>query len=605
MVVTVLLKKIGSQAPSLVKVFYRAFGKYKTRLSTLIFLGFLSSFVEAIGIAAVIPVFSFLTGAGQGTDPISRSIENVFLMFNIPFSFAYVLVLIIALFIVRAVILLTANYMRIKICAEYEEEVRDDLFKKTLQANWPFLLKQKLGHLETILKVNVGQGQGALHTISMIIGIATGLLMYSIVALTISPFVTVSTVVLGAFLFVVFWPLMEKTRKFSKDIELVYRNMAHHINENILGMKVVKAAQANVPVIARGKKHFMDMKDLRIKINFFRLIPISLMQPIGIIFIVAIFVVSYKYFAFNLAAFAAVIYLVQRIFVYIEQLQGQLHALNESAPFVEEMLSYSASVIHNREKTTGSSMLPFERDIKFSGVSFTYEGGRSETILDDVSFTIKRGNMVGIIGPSGSGKTTVVDLLLRLFVPTSGTITVDGEDVTSIDMSGWRNAIGYVSQDSFLLNDTIANNIRFYDESITEGEIRKASDMAELHDFIGSLPDGIDTVVGERGVMLSGGQRQRIVIARVLARKPQILIFDEATSSLDNETEKQIQKVIEGLRGTLTVIVIAHRLSTIKNADTLIALEKGKIVESGEPKMLLADKSSYFYKIQSLDSVHS
>jgi ABC-type multidrug transport system fused ATPase/permease subunit len=205
-----------------------------------------------------------------------------------------------------------------------------------------------------------------------------------------------------------------------------------------------------------------------------------------------------------------------------------------------------------------------------------------------------------LIGPSGSGKTTIADLLLRLFKPDSGQITIDGKDINKLDLVEWRRNIGYVSQDIFLMNGTIADNIRFYDDSIGDEAIAKAAKMANIDSFIESCPDKYNTVIGERGVMLSAGQRQRIIIARVLGRNPKLLILDEATSALDNESEIQIQKVIEGLRGKLTVLVIAHRLSTIINSDKLIVLENGNIKEEGKPEDLLRDKDSYFYKVYNI-----
>jgi ATP-binding cassette subfamily B protein/subfamily B ATP-binding cassette protein MsbA len=205
--------------------------------------------------------------------------------------------------------------------------------------------------------------------------------------------------------------------------------------------------------------------------------------------------------------------------------------------------------------------------------------------------------MVGLIGPSGAGKTTIVDLVLRLFELNKGEILIDGINISQIDIAQWRKNIGYVSQDIFLINDTIANNIKFYDESIIEKDIEEAARMANIYDFIQGCPEKFSTIIGERGVLLSAGQRQRIIIARILARQPKILILDEATSALDNESEKQIQRVIENLKNRITVFAIAHRLSTLINSDRLLVLENGKIIESGRPRELLGNKSSYFYKV--------
>jgi ABC-type multidrug transport system fused ATPase/permease subunit len=167
-------------------------------------------------------------------------------------------------------------------------------------------------------------------------------------------------------------------------------------------------------------------------------------------------------------------------------------------------------------------------------------------------------------------------------------------------LKSWRKNVGYVSQDIFLLNDTIANNINFYNKKISQSEIEEAAKKANIYDFIQSLPDKFNSEIGEKGVFLSMGQRQRIVIARTLVRKPKILILDEATSALDSESEIKIQKVIENLKGEITVIAIAHRLSTVVNSDKILVLEDGLIKEQGKPEVLLKDKESYFYKVYNI-----
>src|SRR3989338_1414349 len=170
----------------------------------------------------------------------------------------------------------------------------------------------------------------------------------------------------------------------------------------------------------------------------------------------------------------------------------------------------------------------------------------------------------------------------------------------SIELTDWRRNIGYVSQDIFLMNDTVANNIRFYDDTVTDKELRVAAKLANIGGFVDTLPQKYETIIGERGVMLSAGQRQRIVIARILARQPELLILDEATSALDNESEIKIQEVIKKLKGKITVLAVAHRLSTVIDSDRLIVLEDGRIVEQGQPAKLLEDKGSYFSKVYNL-----
>jgi len=272
-----------------------------------------------------------------------------------------------------------------------------------------------------------------------------------------------------------------------------------------------------------------------------------------------------------------------------KQIQGQLQNVSGAAPYLQSVLRCQESASKHVERDTGSAPFAFSRALSFESVSFSYK--EKHDVLSDVSFTIPRGAMLGIIGSSGSGKTTLVDLLLRLFEPSTGNIAIDGVNIRSINLLEWRRHIGYVPQETFLLNDTIEQNIRFYDEHIDDATIQKAIRSAQLSDVITDLPDGLQTIVGERGVKLSGGQRQRIALARALARKPDILVLDEATSSLDTASEELIQKAIQNLKGNITIIVIAHRLSTIMKADNVIVLDHGHILKQGCPEAVIDSQS--------------
>jgi len=208
-------------------------------------------------------------------------------------------------------------------------------------------------------------------------------------------------------------------------------------------------------------------------------------------------------------------------------------------------------------------------------VSFSYPD--RESVLKNISFVVRRGQIVAVTGPSGVGKSTVADLILHLIEPTKGTIFADGEDIRTISLGSWRRAVGYIPQEAFLLNDSISNNIAFYDENMSKEQVVEAAKRANIHEFIESLPHKYDTHVGDRGVLISGGQRQRIVLARLLARKPSVLVLDEATSALDVESEQAIRKSIEKLRGEVTVFIIAHGGEMQAAADISITLENGHI----------------------------
>ena len=239
-----------------------------------------------------------------------------------------------------------------------------------------------------------------------------------------------------------------------------------------------------------------------------------------------------------------------------------------------------------------------KNDIAFKNVTFNYDG--TESILKDISFTMKKGTVTALVGASGAGKSTVADLIPRFYDVANGGIEFDGTDIRDLNVKSIRKMMGIVSQETILFNDSIAANIKYGLQSVTDGQLYKAAKNANAYDFIIEQPDGFKTVIGEKGVRLSGGQRQRIAIARAILKNPSILILDEATSSLDTESEFLVQKAIDNLMKDRTVLVIAHRLTTVENADTIVVMENGKIADSGSHKYLLKKDGVYtrLYKKQ-------
>ena len=251
------------------------------------------------------------------------------------------------------------------------------------------------------------------------------------------------------------------------------------------------------------------------------------------------------------------------------------------------------------DKPDAKEIESFSEEIRFDNVSFDY-GEESVPVLKNVSFSISKGSVVALVGASGAGKSTIADLIPRFYDTTSGYVKIDGEDIREIKLESLRRMMGVVSQEIILFNDTVKQNIAYGQEEIKDSNIISAAKAANAMEFIEELPNGFDTIIGERGVKISGGQKQRLSIARAIIKNPSLLILDEATSSLDTESEKLVQEAIEKLMKDRTVLVIAHRLSTVKNADNIIVLEQGKIIEKGNHVELIDKKGKYseLYAVQ-------
>jgi ATP-binding cassette subfamily C protein len=236
--------------------------------------------------------------------------------------------------------------------------------------------------------------------------------------------------------------------------------------------------------------------------------------------------------------------------------------------------------------------------IRFEKVSFTYVEEEGTSAIHKLDLTISAGETTAIVGPSGAGKSTIADLTIGLIVPNQGHVLVDGVPLSAERVRSWRNQIGYVAQDTFLFNDTVRANLLWACPEANDKEIDQALKLAAAQEFVSRLPDGMETVLGDRGVRLSGGEKQRLALARALLRRPSLLILDEATSALDSENEKRIQSAIEELRGYVTILIITHRLSTIRGADVIHVLEQGRLIESGSWGTLVGKENGRFSELR-------
>ena len=579
------------------RVIFRTFRKYRWHVVALALLGFVSAILEGVGINIAIPLLSFFMGAGNmgPANTITHLVQLLFTVLHLPFTFRYLLAFILALFIARAVFVVAFGYIRGKISANFMSDESKEVLGLMLRASWPYLLAQKIGHLHSALMRDLQRTTALLEAISQGIQSWTGFCMYLLVAFTISPLMTLATLGGGGAVFFVARPILRKTQATGRQMAATEKTMSQFISEHIIGMKMLKASGTENRALESGTGIIDELRVLLTRLAFARSLSSSLFQPFSLVFVIVLFAITYRAPGFSIVTFAAELYLIQKIFTYLESGQAALQGVSELVAYAESVARYKEVLReHREEKTAGGKPFRFEHVLAFEHVSLSY--GEGKPVLADVSFNIRRGETVGIIGPSGAGKTSLVDLMLRLFEPGAGEILLDGVPARDIALEAWRSHIGYVSQDVFLFNTTIEENIRLYRSDISKDDIIAAAKRAHAYDFIMALPDGFDSSVGDRGVTLSGGQRQRIALARALAGNPELLVLDEATSALDSESERLIQQSIAEVHGEITVVMIAHRLSTIENADRLLVVDHGRVVEQGTPEELLRNPESYYAK---------
>jgi len=346
------------------------------------------------------------------------------------------------------------------------------------------------------------------------------------------------------------------------------------------GYKFIKSYVADNEMFRRLQHVLTKYRKIEMRLTFIESVFKGIYEPLVIIVAVLVYAMHPEY---SIATFIVFLIALNKLYVKVKLIQNTHYKISHhygSLRMYEE-LEHGLDKRQYDYREGGVSFRDLNDCIKFSNVKYVYSADENAFSLGPIHLNIKKGQRVALVGRSGSGKTTCVDLLEGLLVPNVGSIHIDDKEIGEYDMDSLRRRIGYVTQDVFLLNDTLKENIKFFDNAISDDEVFKSCELALVSEYLDELPDGLDTVLGEHGARLSGGQRQRICLARALVRNPTILILDEATSALDNQAEKMIQRSIDNLSRDITVVIIAHRLSTVRNADYIYYFDAGNIVEQG------------------------
>lgn len=358
------------------------------------------------------------------------------------------------------------------------------------------------------------------------------------------------------------------------------------------GLKLVKANVLESTMVKRQRSILEREAKHTLRLALFNFSPSCVNEVAAGLIVLALGGMTFLFPAVGMSFSIMVAFLlaIRRIAPAIASINSatmKLNQLRRDIEVIEEVLHLMPP------EKQGQRLVSEIEEIRLVNVSFCYASRSEESVLKGIDLILRKGSMTAIVGATGAGKSTIANLLVGLYTPSSGAIFVNDIGLQQLNMAGWRRKIGYVCQDTFLFNATLRENIVLWDEGVSEADIQWASKVAQMHEFVLTLPDGYDTVVGDRGVKLSGGQCQRVAIARAILRRPQVLIFDEATSALDNLTEKAVYEAISALRANALVLVIAHRLSTVRDADEIVVLQSGKVIETGTHNSLMNMRGSY------------
>ena len=395
---------------------------------------------------------------------------------------------------------------------------------------------------------------------------------------------------------------VKKVRPFFKISQAKMGELNAVLQDNLSGIHEIQAFGRETYETGRvNEKNFDHIKAMltALKISGIFHPVVEFISSIGTILVVGCGGVLAFYEGLSVEDIVAFMLYLGLFYGPVTGLANLLESAQQAMAGAERVMLILDAPIEIKDKEGAEHLNHVEGAIAFDNVSFSYEKGGQ--VLDGISFECKPGMMVALVGPTGVGKTTMTQLISRFYEPTSGRVLIDGKDIKDVTLESLRQNISPVLQDTFLFNGTIAENISYAKEDATMEEIMEAAKAANIHEDILQMPEGYETKVGERGLRLSGGQKQRVAIARAILRKSPIIILDEATASVDVETEKQIQTAISGIAGTRTIVAIAHRLSTIRSADMILVIHEGKIAESGTHAQLLEKGGIYarMHKVQS------
>jgi len=581
-------------------MFVRGYGGLRAAIVIMGLTG-LVALLEGFNVGLLVPLLESLESSDSGdTHWVTKAFARVFSSVGLDMRLETILIALAGMVVLVSALKYVKTMYATKTNIGFSIWMRSTLMRNYVNSDISYFHRTELGRMVNTLVTQVDHAGGTFFSMTEIVSSVGVTLAYLIAALLISPSLTGIAIGTMVVVTVIMQYFINRARVLGAQIVDAHSDMQAGAVDSMSGVRVIKSFQLEDNRLQEFGHRLRGLGVLNYGVDMNRA-QANIVQEVSLFGIIGgIVFVAVELIGLDLAVTVALLFVLYRMAPRINNLNS-----------IRQGLAISFAALHHVKEVTDetgspkivSGSKPFrsiDNSIVLKNVTFAYNGGPD--VLHNADFTIEKGQMTALVGTSGAGKSTLIDLVLRFHDPVKGGIVVDGTDLRELDLADWRRSIGVVSQDVFLFNDSIANNIGFGlgDGNITEEAVISAAKQAYAHDFVLSLPDGYDTIVGDRGLNLSGGQRQRVSLARAILKQPKLLILDEATSSLDSESESLIQDYIREIRGSLTILVVAHRMSTIQSADKIAVLEEGRIVEEGDWDSLLAEEGVFanYHRLQ-------
>ena len=571
----------------------------KKNFLLIIFLNIISAMTSSVSIVMLIPMLDVMD-ISVGTGSTLGILLQPFQGMTATQRAIVIISAFVGLMLFKAALTAITSIRQNIFMERYEMRLRAQVYDAISTADWEILSAKRRSDLTQLIINQCGQTRSCLHKIVSLISSIFSVLLQLALALWMSIPVTLVVLAVGISLLFLFRPLVKKSKAYGKKSIAVTREVYREIQNQLNSIKEIRAYGVREHNAKRFEEYSKKSYNIHLKMAQLHVTPKTCYSIASAALIALAFVVS-QLMGMGTAQLVVLIYIFSRLWPVFSSWQGQWQSIQSSMPAFETIReSLEELQCGTQEPELQGEAMKFTESITFKDLCFAYKNG-SEEVLHNINFELPCGSVTALVGPSGAGKSTTADLLLGLLRPTKGQILVDGTVLDHENLGAWRKAIGYIPQEPLIINTTIRDNLQRFHPEATEEEMIDALKRSLAWPFIEKLPEGLDTVLGDKGTRLSGGERQRIVLARVLLGKPRFIILDEATSALDYESESFIRETIRSLRNKTTVLVIAHRMTTIRGADRAIVIQNGAITEQGSLQELLDKADSYLAKMDNVE----